>query len=318
MISQISGNTPQNIRNNKKETSTFHTNRQPSAGLTIRQSLNSMLKQLNILSKQLRSHGAENKRVMSANGGHTPNNNVPQGVINLSGNPTLSTNLTSREAQNIRDRLNSAYSMNLSSTQAFTIDDIDGDQKLSRGDVIGITQGSNGGAIQLSREDALIINSDPIGSRQDFLDNKQKWMNNRPSSYTFTLKNNQGGSVGGSDFLKPVDINFESFAGGVGNGGHTFSRFSNGSSNPVPSVNQRNIDDLFDIIEDALNETPVIPVVIQYNAQLGYPEVIHIDYIPSGDHDDLDYVISDFFEGQTKLGIPTGVINAGNPISEYP
>ena len=238
---------------------------------------------------------------VSSNGsniGNLPNDPIAKGIIALPSTPMLSSQLTPTEAQNIRDRLNAANpSLNLLTSEDFTIGDSDGDQKLSEGDEIQITRGMGTIGITLTRGDMLVIDSDPITSKQDFMVNKQKWLDNQPSWYGFTLKNNQGGSVGGSDFLAPVDICVQRYAAGGGGGTHiTSAEFSPPTSftGPIPNVNRQSIEDLFDIIENALNQGPEIPVVIQYNAVSGYPENIHIDYVLGAADDELDYVISNF------------------------
>lgn len=264
------------------------------------------------LSKQL-DNNTESK---GANAGENDNNdivndNVAQSSISLNIPLTPSSNLLPRDADNIRERLVSIYGVSPSDLTNFSIHDVDTNLELSAGDVIDIPLGPNSGmSIQLTREDILVINSDPIGSREDFLDNKQKWLDNQPSSYTFTLDRTIGGSIGSAPENQPVDISYQSYAAGGGGGGHIVgASFSDsGLTGSIPESNKHSIDDLFDIIEAALNESSALPVTVQYNAQFGYPESIYIDYIPAGADDELDYVISDFFEGDGPLS-SGGTIN---------
>lgn len=167
--------------------------------------------------------------------------------------------------------------------QVFTIDDTDMNGVLSGGDAIIISPAGGGSLGQpVSQADV-----DFIIAKQDIGIYRQLWDIRGFIVYSYTLDNNQGGSVGGSPFIEPVDIAVA---------GNTL--LSADFSDPlfpgaVPNINMRTIDDLFDIIQSAI-DAGVPAVNVQYDPILGYPQIINIDYVANAADDELDYVISNF------------------------
>ncbi len=103
-------------------------------------------------------------------------------------------------------------------------------------------------------------------ARTDFEANKQKWNDLNANNYRFTLE--RSGFIGG-EARKPVDLI-------VAGNTVTNAQFSDGTNGQVPEFNQLSIDELFNTIEQALDNNAA-EVRVEYNATTGIPESIFVD-----------------------------------------
>ncbi|CAA6814553.1 MAG: Alkaline phosphatase (EC [uncultured Thiotrichaceae bacterium] len=155
--------------------------------------------------------------------------------------------------------------------QNFNVIDKDSSKSLTAGDVISISGGITGGPIRditLSQEDvnAVTGGTDHSALKEEFEANKQKWLDNRPTDYSYTVE--RSGFLG-PEARKPIDITVEGDT-------ITDSQFSDGSAGPVPDFNKLSVDDLFNTVENAIN-SGAAEIRVTYDEKLGHPTSIFID-----------------------------------------
>jgi hypothetical protein len=165
--------------------------------------------------------------------------------------------------------------ISLDSPSIQSVIDNNSDQKLSVGDTVLIrrfseTTGATSIDFHTLTQDELDTYLNGSNSNQqartDFETNKQKWNDSRPDSYSFRLE--RSGFIAG-EARKPVDLT-------VNGNRVTNAQFSDGTNGQVPEFNQLSIDELFNTIEQALDNNAA-EVRVEYNATTGIPESIFVD-----------------------------------------
>lgn len=150
--------------------------------------------------------------------------------------------------------------------------DKDASGNISVGDIAVVATGDASSVSQqfktLSAEDVAAIEdgSGAQQARQELESNRQKWNETRPDNYSFTLQ--RSGFLFG-DVTQPVNLT-------INGNTITNAQFADGTAGEVPDINQLTVDDLFNTIENALNNNAA-EVNVTYNDATGLPESIFID-----------------------------------------
>lgn len=158
--------------------------------------------------------------------------------------------------------------------------DTDGNGQLSAGDQVELRKFGGNGIPQTDftelqtltdKDIAAISNTDNSSQvRAEFEANKQKWLDNRPQNYNYTLE--RSGFIS-PDARAPVNLTV--------NGNEVVdAKFvtpgQTTDGNPVPDFNQLTVDDLFNTVENAINSAAA-EVRVTYDETLGHPTSIFID-----------------------------------------
>lgn len=165
--------------------------------------------------------------------------------------------------------------ISLDSPSIQSVFDHNSDKKLSVGDTILInrfSEATGATSIDFHVLTQKELDTYPNGSesnqqaRTDFEANKQKWGDTRPNNYSFTLE--RSGFLAG-EARKPVDLT-------VTGNTVTNAQFTDGSAGQVPDFNQLTIGELFNTIEQALDNNAA-EVRVEYDATTGIPQSIFVD-----------------------------------------
>lgn len=158
--------------------------------------------------------------------------------------------------------------------------DTDGNGQLSTGDQVELRKFGGNGIPQTDftelqtltdKDIAAISNTDNSSQvRAEFEANKQKWLDNRPQNYNYTLE--RSGFIS-PDARAPVNLTVNGDRV-IGAGFVSPGQTTNGI--PVPEFNQLTVDDLFNTVENAIN-SGATEVRVTYDETLGHPTSIFID-----------------------------------------
>ena len=135
----------------------------------------------------------------------------------------------------------------------------------------------------------LLISTAGFGCRNEVKDELKKhrriWENEVVRDYQYRL---QVLCFCPPDVTNPVIVEVKN--------GVTFSVIYAGTGLPVGNTNfvrYDTIDEMFQVIEDAINQG-ADEIKVEYNADLGYPTRIDIDFIKMAVDDEITYTISNF------------------------
>ena len=126
--------------------------------------------------------------------------------------------------------------------------------------------------------------TDATGPEQDALAAaRARWAQTNASNYVFEL---QRSCFCAPDFVRPVRIEV---LGGIVN-----SAVYVDTEEPVsPLTSVPTIDDLFDEIQDAMDRM-AFSVIADYDADMGYPTSVSIDFIENAIDDEMAFIVSSF------------------------
>ena len=127
--------------------------------------------------------------------------------------------------------------------------------------------------------------TDAFGPEQDALAAaRARWAQTDASNYVFEF---QRSCFCAPDFVRPVRI--EVLDGVVNSAVYVDTE----EPIPLPLTSVPTIDDLFDEIGDALEGT-AFSVIADYDADMGYPTNVEIDYIENAIDDEMAFTVSSF------------------------
>lgn len=214
--------------------------------------------------------------------------------------------LDKQQNESIRQRFSIFGELN------YTVLDSNRDGELSKGDELVVSGGITGGEVfrrKLSEDDIKAINGDSLKEARDALDkNRQKWEEQGIDDYSFTL---QRSCFCIQDAVKPVNIE-------VQNGKVASATFEDGT--PLPdnlNYNKLSIDDLFDTIENAI-DNGAASVNVEYDSETGMPTSIYVDQLEFAADDEFGLNVSNFQESPVFTTLAIGEEDGTDPIVKPP